>query len=277
MKKYCYFNGKIIESKKASLPINDIGVIRGYSIFDYFRTYNGRLFRLSDYYKRFKKSAKSIGFDIPISQKELESILLKLLKKNKDTDSAFRLVLTGGASSNSISLESKGNFYVIAENLPKIDPKYYKEGAKLITSEYQRQIPESKTASYIHAVKLQGEKKKAGAMEILYHYNGKVLECSTSNIFVIKNGVLKTPEKNVLHGITRKTIIELAKENGFKVAEKDIKMSEVWNADEVLITSSGKAMVLPIVKIDDKKISSGKVGPISEYLINAFRELTSNN
>ena len=274
MKKYCYFNGKIIESKKASLPINDIGVIRGYSIFDYFRTYNGKLFRISDYYKRFKKSAKGIGFDIPISQEKLEKIIYDLLKKNKDIDSAFRLVLTGGVSSDSISLETKGNFYIIAEKLPKTDPKYYKEGASLITSEYQRQVPESKTASYIQAVKLQPKKKRSGAMEILYHDNGKVLECSTSNIFIIKNNIIKTPVENILHGITRKTIIELSTKNGFKVKEGDIKMSELWEADEVLITSSGKAMVLPIVKIDNQKISNGKVGPISEFLIQIFQEFT---
>jgi branched-chain amino acid aminotransferase len=274
MKKYCYFNGKIVESKKASLPINDIGVIRGYSIFDYLRTYNGKPFRLADYHKRFKKSAKSIGFDIPVSNDELEKILYKLMKKNNDTNSAFRLVLTGGVSSDSISLETTGNFYIIAEELPEIDPKYYKDGAKLITSEYQRQIPESKTASYIQAVKMQPEKKKTGAMEILYHDKGKVLECSTSNIFIVKNNVIKTPIENVLHGITRKTIIELATKNGFKIKEGEIKMSEMWNADEVIITSSGKAMVLPIVKIDDKNISNGKVGPISKFLIEAFQKFT---
>jgi D-amino acid aminotransferase len=277
MKKYCYFNGKIIESKKASLPINDIGVIRGYSIFDYFRTYNGKPFRLKDYYNRFKKSAKSIGFEIPVSQDQLDKILKQLLKKNDDKESAFRLVLTGGVSGDSMTLDSKGNFYIIAEKTPERDEELFKKGGKLITSEYQRQIPESKTASYIQAVKLQPKKKKAGASEILYYHNGKVLECSTSNIFIIKNGVLKTPVDNVLHGITRKTVIELARKAGFKVVEGDVKMSELWDADEVLITSSGKAIVLPITKIDSKKIANGKVGPISDYLINSFFELTSKN
>ncbi len=276
MKKYCYFNGKIIESKKAGLPINDIGIIRGYTIFDYFKTYNGKPFRISDYYKRFKNSAKKIGFEIPISQKKLEETITKLLKINNVQDAALRLVLTGGPSSNGIRLETKGNFYIIVENLPKIDPVYFEKGAKLITSQYQRQIPESKTASYIQAVKLQPELEKAGAKEVLYHNKGKVLECSTSNIFVIKNNIIKTPKENVLHGITRKTIIEIAKKNNFKVKEQDIKLSELWNADEVLITSSGKSIVLPIVKIDSKKIANGRVGKVSKLLIEKFQELTKN-
>lgn len=276
MKKYCYFNGKIVESKKVGLPINDIGIIRGHAVFDYFRSYNGKPFRISDYYKRFKRSAENIGLKVPISQNELEKTLKKLLQKNKDKDSAFRLVMTGGPSSTNIKPEKKSNFYIMAEELPNGDPKYYEKGAKLITDEYQRLFPESKTCNYIEAVKLQPKKEKADAQEILYYNKGKVLECATSNIFIVKNKKLMTPKDNILNGITRKVVTELAKKNKIKSEQKDISLKQLFSADEVFITSSGKSRMLPIVKIDSKKVANGKVGEITKILTRAFRDYTEN-
>ena len=276
MKKYCYFNGKIVDAKKVGLPINDIGIIRGCTIFDYFKSYNGRPFRIKDYYSRFKNSADNIGLNVPVSQKKLEEIILTLLKKNKNENGAFRLILTGGPSSNNMRLEGKGNFYIISEDLPIIDPKYGETGATLITSEYQRQNPETKTTSYIQSVRLQGDLEKAGAKEILYHHKGKVLEGATSNIFIVKNKILMTPEENILHGVTRKVVIDLAKKKGIKVKEGPITLKQLYSANEVFITSSGKSIVLPIVKIDSKKIDNGKVGEITKLLMKEFKDYTDN-
>jgi branched-subunit amino acid aminotransferase/4-amino-4-deoxychorismate lyase len=185
MEKYSYYNGKIIESEKACLPIDDIGIIRGIAVFDYFRTYNGKPFRLKDYYNRFVGSAKKIGLKVPISNQELSDITEKLMKKNQVSDCAFRLVLTGGKSTDHISIQRNENFYIMVEELPDMPDKFYKNGGSLITHEYQRQFPEAKTSFYIEASRMQKDMKKARAQEVLYHFCGEILECAKSNIFIV--------------------------------------------------------------------------------------------
>lgn len=277
MKKYCFYNGKIVESKKFGFPFDDIGVIRGHAVFDYFRTYNGRPFRLADYFKRFTNSAKELGLTPPITVFELDALVMKLMKKNKMKDAAFRLILTGGTSSNHIRFEGNQNFAVIVEDLQIPALVKYPNGAKLITERYQRETPVAKTSAYVHAVKLQNKIDKAGAAEVLYHDKNLVLECSTSNIFIVSNGKLLTPRDNVLQGITRKVVIELARKNKIPVEERDVTMHELINADEVLITSSGKIKIAPIIQIDSKKIGNGKIGPVSGFMIQKFEELISKN
>jgi branched-chain amino acid aminotransferase len=275
MEKYCYFNGKIIEADKASLPLDDIGIIRGIAVFDYFRTYNGKPFRLQDYYKRFTNSAQKIGLKVPISQTQLSEITTKLMKKNKVTDCAFRLILTGGKSTDHISIQGNENFYILVEELPKMQSKFYKNGGSLITHEYQRQFPEAKTSFYIEASKMQKPQKKAGAQEILYYSGGKILECSKSNFFLVKNGRVITAKDSILPGITRKSAIEIAKSLKIPVAERVVRLSEIAKADEAFITSSGGAKVLPITKIDGKKVGNGKVGPITQAIVETFEEMTN--
>jgi branched-chain amino acid aminotransferase len=197
------------------------------------------------------------------------------LKKNNLKDAAFRLVLTGGKSSDYISVEGNENFYILVEELPGTPAKYYKNGGSLITHEYLRQFPEAKTSFYIEASKMQKPKKRAGAQEVLYHWQGEVLECSKSNIFLVKNGRIVTAKDKVLPGITRKSAIEIARNNKIPLTERKVTLKDLWSADEVFITSSGNAKILPITKIDKKKVGNGKVGPIGALIVEKFEEMTN--
>ena len=171
----------------------------------------------------------------------------------------------------------KSNFYILVEKTPKTNPDLQKTGGKLITHEYMRQYPEYKTSCYIEASTLQAKLKKARAHEILFHRNGLAYECSKSNFMIIKGGKLICPEKSILKGITRKIALQIARSNKIPVIERDVKLTEVWQADEVIITSSGSAKVMPITKIDNRKIGNGKVGPISQILVDGFQKITSAN
>ncbi|MCX6712308.1 MAG: aminotransferase class IV [Candidatus Vogelbacteria bacterium] len=138
-----------------------------------------------------------------------------------------------------------------------------------------RQFPESKNINYIQAVKLQKEKGKKGAIEVLYKHNGRVLECTRSNFFIVKKGVLITPAKDILKGLTRDKTIQLAKKAKFKVEEREVAEKEVFNADEAFITTTSKK-ILPIVKIDSQKIGSGQPGPITKELMKLFDDCAKN-
>ncbi|MEI6479097.1 MAG: aminotransferase class IV, partial [bacterium] len=185
--KFCYFDGKIIPIDKARIGLDDLGILRGYGAFDFSRTYNGKLFHIKDQFARFKNSTKSIGLSVPVSQSSFEEILYKLLKKNKLKDASFRAVVTGGPSSSDMISGNKPIFYILVEPAYSLPSSFYKNGVKLILHEYMRYVPQAKTTNYIEAARLQKEKKRQKAFEILYTSDNKIFECSSSNFFLIKN------------------------------------------------------------------------------------------
>ncbi len=137
--------------------------------------------------------------------------------------------------------------------------------------EHLREYPEYKTINYITAVPLQKKMREALALEALYTWKKQILECATSNFFVVEGGKLFTPKDNILFGITRRAVIDLARANGFVVQEGNVSLQEVYSADECFITSSFKDVV-PVVQVGDRIISNGKVGPITKKMIELFEQ-----
>jgi branched-chain amino acid aminotransferase len=280
LKKYIYVNGKIVQADKPALLVNDLGWLRGYGVFDFMRTYNGKIFRFDDNWARFTNSAKQLNLKIPISQPEAEKVIYQLIKKNKLKEAGIRLALSGGRAIDDGLIEpdsKRPTLAILIEDTHGLPAKLYQTGAKLMTFNYQRPVPEAKNFNYLWAIKLAPEKKKRGAIEILYTAETKVLECSTSNFFLIKGNKLITVKANVLGGITRKTIIELAKKQlpKLKIEERDLKISELKTANEAFITAANKK-ILPIVKIDSMVIGSGKPGPTTKELMKLFEDYTKN-
>lgn len=271
MHKYCYVNGKVAELAKARLAPNDLGLLRGYAVFDFLRTENGIPFLFDEHFARLERSARTLGLKVPINKTKCFSVLKQLLKKNKLKDASFRLVLTGGPTKDGVSL-GKPSFFILVEDIYNLPSKISTEGGKLITYEHHRQFPEAKTTNYLTAISLQKEKKKAGAVEMLYLSKGKVLEATTSNIFIIKANTLVTPKDNVLLGTTRALVIKLAKKAGFSVEERDLFVGELVEAGEVFITSTNKK-ITPIVAIDNMLIGDGEVGEKTKVLMEEFKEL----
>lgn len=143
MKKYCYANGKIVELAKARVAPNDIGLIRGYSVFDFLRTENGKLFLFPEHFARLNRSAKMLDLKVPISEANCQKILKQLLKKNKVTDASFRMVLTGGPTTDGMTV-IKPNFFILVEDLYNYPAATFTKGGKIITYEHQRLFPEAK-------------------------------------------------------------------------------------------------------------------------------------
>ena len=270
---YGYFDGKIMKVSDARIAPHDLGVLRGYGVFDFYRTYYGKPFLLKEHATRFRRSSAAIGLKASVSDKELERITLELLAENKLKDGFFRIVLTGGPSLD--GLVSVGtNFYVLAYSGMSPAQELYQTGASLMTHDHQRQYPVAKTNNYITAVSLQGMRKRKGAAEILYTNKGKVLECSTSNFFIVKNGKIITAKDDILVGVTRNALIKVAGKK-YKIEERPMKISEIFSADEAFLTGTTKD-ILPITVIDGKKIGKGalkgEVGPITQDLMKIFHD-----
>ena len=135
-------------------------------------------------------------------------------------------------------------------------------------------MPEIKTVDYITAVILQKKRAAEGAIEILYTNGSRVLECATSNVFIVKDGAVRTPDADMLHGITRKVALELARES-YPVEERAVSVDELFDADEAFITSSFKDIV-PIISIDERTIGNGMPGRVTRNLMERFAKYANS-
>jgi len=265
MKSYAYFNGKIKSIDKVKISPLDLGFIRGYGIFDVMRTQNGKPLLLNEHWRRFQNAAKELNLKIPINKNKCYELIRKLLKLNNFPESIIRIVLTGGISEDLFSLSGQETFLILAERFELLDKRIYEKGASAVTLNFCRELPEIKTTNYLEAIRHQNFKDRHEAFEIIYVKNSEVLEASTSNIFIFKKNFLITPKDKILLGTTRNLIIKLAK-NLFQIEEKKISEKELINASEVFLTATNKNIV-PIIKIDGKNISSGKVGKNTKILM----------
>lgn len=267
---YCWLNGEIMPASEARLGITDLGLLRGYGIFDYFRTYNSRPFQWDWYWQRFENSAKKMGIHIPQTKEESYQQVLTLLQKSEETDIAIRFVLTGGYSADALNSKSS-NFIIISEEIHPVSDAEYVNGIKIITGEYVRDVPDIKTLDYKYLLTHRPEILAKGASDVLFVKDGIISEMSRSNVFMVQDGKLITPEKNILHGITRKTLLELVKDT-YEIEIRDISLEEFLNADELFTTSSTKK-VLGITEIDGVKIKDGKAGKITMDLLTLFNSV----
>ncbi len=267
---HCYFNGTIAPVHETTMQINDLGFLRGYGMFDYFQTYNGRPFQWDMYWARYERSARLLNLPNPITKEKAYEVVMDLVRRTGKSNCAIRFVLTGGYAEDSISVTIP-NLLIISEDTHPSPRSEYEQGIAVMSHEFVRDIPEVKSTDYKHLIILRDKIKAAGAKDVLFHKDGEVSELSRSNLFIFKGDSLITPDKNVLDGITRQTLIELAKPH-FKVEERSVSLEEVLNADEVF-TSSTTKRVLPVTKIDNHIIADGKMGDKSRFLLGLIDEM----
>lgn len=273
MPHHCYLNGVVSPVETTNIHITDLGLLRGYGLFDYFRTYNGRPFQWDWYWERFERSAKLMRLPNPILKDDAYKVVLSLIEQCGLNDCGIRFVLTGGYSEDSMKM-TKPNLLIISEDIHPVKPQEYETGIKVITHEYVRDYPDLKSTDYKHLMILQADIKEAGASDVLFHKRGYISELSRSNVFLVKNNVLITPNRKILRGITRKVVLDLAKDH-FKIEERNVELKELLEADEVFTTSSTKK-VLPITQVDTKNIDDGKVGKTTKFLLGLINEKVRN-
>lgn len=269
---HCYFNGTIIPVEQASIKITDLSLLRGYGLFDYFRTYNGIPFQWDWYWARFSRSAEVLRLPVAMTQAQTAEVLAELYRLAGQPDIAYRFVLTGGYSPDSVSV-IEPNFLIIAENLPKDNPEGRVRGIKVLPFEFVRDLPELKSTNYLHMIRLASEMKSQGAADLLYYKDGEVSELTRSNFFIFKGDTLITPDKNILHGITRRVVLELA-EKDFKVEVRPLLAKELEEADEAFTTSTTK-WVMPVVQIGRQIVGNGKPGERTLKLLEQFEWLVN--
>lgn len=277
MENRCYLNGAIVPVSAAKVSVYDIGLLRGFGIYEALRTFDRKPFMLADHFARFHRSTAAMKLNIPLSDEKIAQIIDELIASNipAGKEAKVKFILTGGPAINDIEFDPQApTFYMLAEELREISEDVLRSGCRVLVHEHQRIFAEFKTTNYINAVLLQEERKRAGALEILYTHQGHVLECAASNFFIIRRGVIVTAKDNILEGITRKVVLGLVSQE-FPLEERDISVSELDTADEAFLTSSFKNIV-PVVAVGDKKIGDGTPGPVTKRVMELFRARTAS-
>lgn len=267
MKPICFADGLLVPTESATIHASDIGLIRGYGIFDFFRTVNYKPLFLEDYLDRFISSAAKTYLPLPYDRAQLRSIIQELIEKNDLQTGGLRMILSGGVSDNHFS-PAEGKLFIFAESLLFPATQKYEEGVKLLTVEHVRAVAEIKMTNYAFPVWHSMQWKAAGAEDVLYHQDGLVSESSRSNFFIVKDGKISTPDKHVLMGITRKQILKIAG----NVQIRPVSLEEAFDADEAFITSTTKVL-LPITRLDDHPIGTGKPGSVTIEILEKFKTL----
>lgn len=268
MIQYSNINGQIVNASDASLKVNDLAILRGYGIFDYFLVREGLPMFVDDYMNRFFNSARLMLLEMAITQSELKDQIHALIAANNMSNTGMRLVLTGGYADDGYTPISP-NLLILQHPMPAIPST--DEGVKILLHGYQRELPEAKTINYLTGIRMLGEMKEKGAVEILYHDYGTIREAVRSNFFLVtQDDKVVTPNEQILWGITRKNVLTVANQH-FEVEERKINVQELRFAKEAFITSTIKG-VLPVVQVGEQIIGDGKVGEVSRKLAQLLEE-----
>jgi len=279
--KYIWFNGKLIKWEEAKVHVLTHALHYGSGVFEGIRCYktqNGpAIFRLRDHIDRLFNSARCLEMKIPFTKKEIESATKNLIKINKIEECYIRPIIFYGYGK--MGLNPKGaNIDCAIIVWPW--GKYLKDKVKVKISKFIRLHPKSVISSakicgyYVNSIfaTLEAEKEKFDEA-LLLDYKGFVGEGPGENIFIVKNKKLFTPKLgSILPGITRDSIIKIAKDMKIKVIEKDISIKELKNCDEAFFTGTA-AEITPIYQIDDKVINNGKIGEITKILQERFYKI----
>lgn len=282
-----YINGKFYEKEDAKISVFDHGFLYGDGVFEGIRSYNRLVFKLKEHIDRLFESAQSICLEVPLTKERLIKAVCDTLRANKLDNGYIRLIISRGEGDLGLDpRKCKGNagVVIITDRIALYPGKLYKEGMEIITVPTIRNLPEAlnpqiKSLNYLNNILAKIEAINCGYEEaIMLDSLGYVAECTGDNIFIVKRNELYTPPQcmGTLRGITRDTILEIASKKGIGVHEHVITRHEVYIADECFLTGTA-AEVIPVVKVDGRKIGSGSPGSLTLKLISEFRKSTKRD
>ncbi len=281
-----YLNGRLVAKEEATISVFDHGLLYGDGVFEGLRTYNGRIFKLEKHIDRLIDSAKAIMLNIPLSKQELMDAVVETVRANNIHDGYIRLVVTRGTGD--LGLDPRKcpipSIFIIADKITLYPAELYQNGMEIITVPTRRNIPEAlnpciKSLNYLNNIMAKIEAIHGGVHEaLMLNSEGYVTECTGDNIFIVRDKILLTPPTWVgaLKGITRDTVMDIAKENKeYKVEAKEEVLTryDLYTADECFLTGTA-AEIIPVIKIDSRIIGTGKPGDITLKIMQRFKELT---
>ena len=261
-----YLNGEYVPADEATIPALDAGVLFGRGVFETFRARRGSVYRVDQHLQRLKAGAKTLSVPLPQALAELPAIVRELARQCELDDARVRLTLTAGAEGGEPSL--------LIEAKPATDypPTMYERGADAVIASVRRNetspLARMKTLNYADNVLAREAARSEGADEaIMLNSKGLIADGSAFNVFVVRDGQLRTPtvEDGALPGVTRGAVLEQASEAGIEPEEAALTPDDIRGADEAFLTNA-IAGVMPLVSVDGGKIGDGGPGPLTERI-----------
>ena len=270
---YLFINNAFYKLGKARISVFDHGLLYGDGVFETLRTYNGRVFMIDKHINRLFNSGKALNIIIPINKPKLKEAIYSTIEKNLLKEAYIRVTITRGVGDIGYTSMCKPNLIIIVKKLIPSKKEIYQEGVSVITYNTERFMPKVKSTNCLPLVLAKKESARQSCFEaILVDRHGNVTEGTVSNVFFIKKDRLYTPYGNLLEGITRGVVVERAKKF-MKVSETIIKKSSIYTFGECFLTSTTSEIV-PVVRIDGKKINNGMPGRITKRIISDFKRLS---
>jgi branched-chain amino acid aminotransferase len=278
-----WINGKLFDKADAKISVYDHGLLYGDGVFEGIRVYDGKVFKLKEHVDRLFESARAIMLEIPLSPEQMTRAIQDTVAANGKRNGYIRPIVTRGAGTLGLDPRktSDPQVIVIVDEIALYPPELYETGMEIATVATIRNHPAAlnpriKSLNYLNNILAKIEGIQQGCPEsLMLNHKGEISECSGDNIFLVKAGVLRTPpiDAGILKGITRDTVIELAREARIRVEEVSLTRHDVFVADECFLTGSA-AEIVPVVKCDGRVIGSGRPGAMTRQLHEAFHRLT---
>lgn len=279
MESIVFLNGFFVALKNARVSILDRGFCYGDGLFETMRSYKGKVFRLDLHLERLFSSAPLIYLDLPVTCHEMSAIVRETLRRNNCADAIIRLTVTRGESIPGLRIDPTAppTLVVFVRPIAPLSEQLYRDGVTITffpssacrISGITRQV---KSGNYLSQILLRKAAESGSFLEaILLDDEGRVTEGTTTNIFTIHNGVLRTPplSEYVLPGITRHIVLEIARGKSIPCREENITQQDIYAADEVFLTNTG-VEVLPVRQAGDIVIGQGKPGKLTRLLHREF-------
>ncbi len=276
-----YIDGEFYDKENAKISVYDHGLLYGDGVFEGMRSYGGRVFRLNEHLDRLWESAKSIWLRIPLTKEEMAKVVGDTLAANGIKDGYIRLVITRGIGNLGLDPTKcpKPSVICITDHIVLYPEELYRNGLEIVTVSVPRNHPAAlnprvKSLNYLNNILAKIQGLQAGCVEaLMLNHKGEVAECTGDNIFFVHHGRLMTPPLDacLLEGVTRNTVIELAKAAGIEVAEVTLTLHDAYVADECFLTGSA-AEIVPVTKIDGRSIGAGTCGPLTRRLMDRYKK-----
>jgi branched-chain amino acid aminotransferase len=279
-----YVNGEWVTEKEAKISVMDQAIIHGIAVFEGVRCYDGSIFKLDEHIDRLYRSAENVGMQVPLTKDELKKVCKEFIERNQLKDAHFRIVVTPGSCyswPDEIIQEAK-NASVLVFGVPwqRMFGEGKEKGIRVVTSHLRKIPPECMDprikstdylANYLHRLYAL----KVGADDaLILDTRGFVAEMPGANVFIVKEQAIRTPKKHyVLEGVTRATVIELARKLGYSAFEEDLTLYDLYTAEEAFVCGTA-AEITPVVEVDGRKIGTGKPGYITRKLQQLYWDIT---
>jgi branched-chain amino acid aminotransferase len=286
MPKVVWFNGNISPFEMATVPAMDHAHLYGDGIFEGIRIYDRKVFKLDEHLERLYHGIHYLGFDMPYGYEELKEAVLTTCRSAALDSGYIRLNVTRGTGLglDPKKIDARANVMIAVSTLALYPEEAYVNGLHVVTAPVRviaadALDPRLKCIGrYAGNIMAKQFANRAGAGEaLMLNQNGHLAECTGDNIFLVNDNVIRTPHSScgILRGITRDTVLMLAKDAGFIVEEAFLTMFDVSECDEAFLTGTA-AEVIPMVSLDSRQVGTGKAGPVTTQLVGLFREHTKH-